>query len=311
MPGQPTRTWVNVAVLVAIGLIGGGWLLTGIVKSRRAERNGYALNNLKQIGLGVQDYHDTFLRLPGNGTGVGGGLPSPGTPNDAPFFYQILPYIEYDLLYRTPSAPRPGGVKTYQDYHRNRWWNESNDPVTDFAVNLLALYGEGNPPTAANTKGTLTFNAIADGTSGTLLVGNKSLHPADYATTDPVVDDSCLKLSSGGTSTVGARYTVGVTTDLKSLRAPPQAQFLFPAAVRDQDAARGVRSDQFGGPSPLWVYVVFLDGRATVISHNWTADPMTIPPVPWGTPPASGTFDKVSQLRAALTPNSLENVVFE
>lgn len=202
-------------------------------------------------------------------------------------------------------------MKTYLDYARLRPNDGPNAPVTDFAVNLLALYGEGKPPTAANTKDTINLGMIRDGASNTILVGTKALHPAEYATTDPTVDDTFLKLSSGGTSTVGARYTVGVTTDPKTLSGPPPAEFLTPTLVRDPDAPRGTRSDLFGGPYPSAVLFVFLDGSVRSINYGWAAAPMAIPPAPWGTPPTAGTFDRVSQLRAALTPAGGETFAFE
>jgi hypothetical protein len=311
MAGKPGRLWANAAVLLVIAVVGGGWLLVALTKVRREAWSPAATQHyLKQVGLGSQNFHDTYLRFAGNGTGVGDGFPTPDAAADGSFFYQILPYMEQEDLYRRPRADG-AAVKSYLEPARRRAGTGPNGPVTDVAVNLIALYGEGKPPTAANTKGTLNLGALQDGASNIVLAGIKALHPTDYRTTDPAVDDTFLKLLSGGTSPFGARYTVGATTSVKALTAPPPAEFLTPTLVRDQDAARGVASDQFGGPDPTGVLFAFFDGSVRHVNYQWAAAPMAISPAAWGTPPTAGTFDRVSQLRAALTPNELERVTFE
>lgn len=103
------QTWAGVAVLAALAVLAGGWFLTGVSKSRRADVGMTTQNHLKQIGMGLQNYHDTYLRYPGNGTGVGTGLASPAAAADGSCFYQILPYIEQDALYRDSTLRPPAG----------------------------------------------------------------------------------------------------------------------------------------------------------------------------------------------------------
>jgi prepilin-type processing-associated H-X9-DG protein len=196
---------------------------------------------------------------------------------------------------------------------RKRAGHVGGRPVADYAVNLVALYGDGVPPTAANVTHTLTLWHVADGSSATILAGAKSLHPDDYATAGPAVDDTFLHLSSGGASRVGARYTVGATTVRKELTAPPPADYLFPAAVPDPDTLPGVAADTFGGPSEGRLMLLFLDGHVGGVSYEWMAADRTVAldkPLEWGIP-ATGTVDRVSQLRAALTPAGGEQVRFE
>lgn len=313
MRSETVRRWVSALVVIGIVVVGVGLLLPATRRVRDGSPSTYTRNNLRQISLGCQNFHDTFLRFPGNGTGVGDGFPAPDSYPEGSFFYQILPYVEQDDLFRNPTRDKGRILRTYLDYTRLRGGVGANGPVTDFAVNLVALYDEGKPPNAANTKDTLNLGTVQDGSSNTVLVGQKSIHPSDYDTADPAVDDTFLKLSSGGASTVGARYAVGATTVVKTLTVPPPVEYLSPVAVRDADADPGVRTDRFGGPHPNRVMFAFLDGSVRSMSYPWLAPGRTIPvrPVPWGTPPTAGTFDRVSQFRAMLTPNGREEVVFE
>jgi hypothetical protein len=309
------RSRVRWVVLGGIGLAVVGLGLPAVQKVRSVAARTTAICRLKQVGLAQHNFHDTFLRFPGNGAG-GVGLVDPDRPNDAPWHYQVLPYIEADRVFRNPAAvteAEPVVLKTFLCPVRKRAGHVGGRPVADYAVNLVALLGEGNPPTADNATATLNLGGLTDGSSNTLLAAAKSLHLTDYASTDPAVDDSFLHLAAGGASRVGARYTVGATTVLKYRTAAPPADFLFPTAVRDPDTAPGVAADTFGGPSRDGLACLFLDGSVHVMSYEWMAADRTVvldKPLEWGTPVA-GTADRVSQFRGALTPNGREVITFE
>lgn len=100
---RPGFTLVELLVVIAIIGILVALLLPAIQAAREASRRSQCGNNLKQLGVGMQNYHDTFKALP-LGTvmpyntacrGCGGG----GEWADDNDWYQlILPFIEQQTL---------------------------------------------------------------------------------------------------------------------------------------------------------------------------------------------------------------------
>jgi Protein of unknown function (DUF1559) len=122
-------------------------------------------NNLKQIGLAMHNYHDTFGKLPAAAICDKNGKPL------LSWRVAILPYIEQDNLYKQFKLDEP-------------WDSEHNKKLAMVTVPIYALPGDkvkrdmpstfyrvfyGNDAMFDLKNGT-GFNQIADGLSNTLMV---------------------------------------------------------------------------------------------------------------------------------------------
>ncbi|TWT38604.1 DUF1559 family PulG-like putative transporter [Blastopirellula retiformator] len=166
MSKQRFRGFTLVELLVVIAIIGVliGLLLPAVQQARQAARRMQSTNNLKQIGLGMHNFHDTFGKLPDNGTWSyscwvwgppwGGAAPRPEIVDGCSWAYKILPFIEQTALYDnwTDTAPinaymdpgRGGGGladHVYVTGASDEWAeNIANmGPVSDYAANAMVI----------------------------------------------------------------------------------------------------------------------------------------------------------------------------
>jgi len=89
-----------VELLVVIAIIGSlvGLLLPAVQSAREAARRISCASNLKQIGLGLHNYHDALRALPPGGTLYGSNALK-FQPNDMNWSVFVLPYIEESSLF--------------------------------------------------------------------------------------------------------------------------------------------------------------------------------------------------------------------
>ena len=107
------QAFTLVELLVVIAIIGVlvALLLPAVQAAREAARRTQCLNQLRQMGIAMQNHVDTFGSFPTGGNQpnpnirnyVSGTMTSPGTPNGPNkqglgAFYQILPYLEQNAL---------------------------------------------------------------------------------------------------------------------------------------------------------------------------------------------------------------------
>lgn len=95
-PRQRGFTLIELLVVIAIIAVLIALLLPAVQQAREAARRSSCKNNLKQWGLAVHNYHDTFNRLPMAGLN----LNSATTPsNDLCMQVRMLPYVDQAPLY--------------------------------------------------------------------------------------------------------------------------------------------------------------------------------------------------------------------
>ncbi len=107
-PRRPAFTLVELLVVIAIIGVLVALLLPAVQAAREAARRSQCSNNLKQLGLGLHNYHDSYNAFParqgGSGNRCDGELdPCPSNWNHMRMrmsgFVSLLPYIEQQPLY--------------------------------------------------------------------------------------------------------------------------------------------------------------------------------------------------------------------
>jgi len=116
-------TLIELLVVIAIIAILIALLVPAVQKVREAAARTQCSNNLKQLGLGCQGYHDTAKKLPA-GVLVGRGIGVYDETNIGPnWAVLILPYVEQSALYNQVTA----SIQNYINFANPSGTGGSND----------------------------------------------------------------------------------------------------------------------------------------------------------------------------------------
>ena len=176
-------TLVELLVVIAIIGILIALLLPAVQAAREAARRSQCTNNIKQLTLGVHNYHDTYKVFPYSYVGVGG--------HEWGLGCFLLPFIEqvplHDELnpdagvsipsvtakpilgealppYTCPSCPGPEANSFYKDY------GKMNYPPSE------AVFSH---PHGAHKLRPIKMASIQDGTSKTIMFGERAYNEGD------------------------------------------------------------------------------------------------------------------------------------
>ncbi len=246
-------TLMELLVVLAIVAVLLALLLPAVQKARESASRLSCQNNLMQIGLALHQFHDAYTVFPSNGGWDGketipdvygkptyvftkdNDLPAPfywgvGMPGSLPsqqlgsWAYSILPYMEQQNVYeqrawmdamksyicpsRRAAIAQPAVSDEYGTYWGGGWvWGK-----IDYAGNRLLF---------PNRPYVRSIREITDGTSQTILVGEKSMAPQDYDSGTWYWDEPFFTGGSDGTVRSGSR----VLQDARGLAQGRQFRF--------------------------------------------------------------------------------------
>ncbi len=188
-------TLIELLVVIAIIAILIALLLPAVQQAREAARRSQCKNSLKQIGLALQNYHDTHLVYPQGCSNTNGWGMS--------WWVGILPFCDQNPVYKKLSFGQPGGANGpgYAESNANgnvlRGFSPAymSCPSSDLDVLsadslVMATYAgiSGNTRDITQTNGTnivsgagvllpmgkVKISNIKDGTANTIIVGEQS-----------------------------------------------------------------------------------------------------------------------------------------
>jgi prepilin-type N-terminal cleavage/methylation domain-containing protein/prepilin-type processing-associated H-X9-DG protein len=293
---RPAFTLIECLVVIAIIGTVVGLLLAAVQRVREAANRLSCSNHLKQLGLALVHHHDTYGVLPSNGgwdreqwiLSVDGqrifvsthdatvsitfywGVGDPNRPpqdQTGSWAYAALPFLEQDNVYRgrawtvplqlyicpsrRPVQAQEAVNDQYGTYQGGGWvWGK-----TDYAANALLV---------PNRPRCLRLADVTDGTSHTVLLGEKAMSPLNYSTGTWYWDEPFFTGGSGGTQR-GSGLSPSDGT----------------AVVRDSLDMDFTYRFNWGSPHPAGAQFLFADGSVRLLAY--------------GTP--------VSTVHALLTPN--------
>jgi prepilin-type N-terminal cleavage/methylation domain-containing protein len=223
-PARTGFTLIELLVVIAIIAVLIGLLLPAVQKVREASFRTQCQNNLKQIGLAWHNHHDTLKYFPTGGgrywDAANGPIParSGASPlgqvdvstQQAGWQFQILPYMEQDNLWRqSPMGNNNSAfqrnaiidqtvIQTYVCPARgaNLYASLGNGGRLTFRAAYVTTYGtstEGETNTPGrqhngmgvdNFEPRLTMDGVPDGTSNTIMVGERYAAISRYTQDD-------------------------------------------------------------------------------------------------------------------------------
>jgi type II secretory pathway pseudopilin PulG len=266
-------------------------LLPAVQAARESARRTQCANNLKQIGLAFQNYHDTFKEFPTGGDGIdvartympaGSGSIAQGVDQDWGWAYQILPFMEQQGLWEeaNENIVKQTAVPTYFCPTRRKpitfminagGTNGLRGQIDYFPSRGTRMTTQGNWPTGSTFNGIVRrsvtnvpkvdISCILDGTTNTLLAGERFVATDWYEKHYGGENDVHRGGFTSGMNAAGGYLTGGWFSS-------------YSAPIRDRDASMvsapaGVNlARHFGSAHPAGIQVVLCDGSVRPVRYS-------------------------------------------
>ncbi|NMC21737.1 MAG: DUF1559 domain-containing protein [Thermogutta sp.] len=194
--GLPRRGFTLVELLVVIAIIGVliGLLLPAVQAAREAARRASCTNNLRQIGLGLHNYHQAMSCFPPGGIEHRATIdPKTGRPYGAAgrqlgWSLFLLPYVEQQPLYEEIDTGKPfdapenaEAAATILSLYicpsatNQRELRQGRGPCDYGGIHGERITGRNDPPKGMMLYDrSLTVADVTDGTSSTIMVSEDS-----------------------------------------------------------------------------------------------------------------------------------------
>lgn len=159
-PARRAFTLIELLVVIAIIAILIGLLLPAVQKVREAASRAKCQNNMKQIGIGIQAFHDGNERLP-PGAARDAGVFGTGNGWGSSWMVWLLPYVEQDALFRQ-----------WQFNGNSGWVNANNRNIEVTPISVYECPSSSLPELCTSPPGSPRmlgdYVAIAGATNGAL-----------------------------------------------------------------------------------------------------------------------------------------------
>jgi prepilin-type N-terminal cleavage/methylation domain-containing protein len=289
---KPGFTLIELLVVIAIIALLMSLLVPAVQQVRAAAARTQCANNLKQIGLAAHSYHDAHRFLVP--AWIGGNQQDPD--GWATWAVLLLPYLEQDTIYtqwklqypaskQTPAAyqaqlavyhcpMRPDFVLSQGDFATPGGGlsdygacfgtdaDGSNStgaivPTADMA-NSLTTDSSGNQIVKPGWRGQVTFLTIRDGTSNTVMFGEKHVRP------------NSLRGKNEDRSVFGGQNN----SIRRMMGTDPSSGNQRPLSAPDNQSG-ALANTTFGGPHPGICQFVLCDGSVRSLSLDTSLDVLT------------------------------------
>jgi len=286
-------TLIELLVVIAIIAILIGLLLPAVQKIREAANRMKCTHNLKQIGLAWHNHHDVLGYFPTSGArwwdDANGPIPAKSdaspflldlTTQQAGWTFQILPYMEQDNLYqRSPPGNNNGSnrnaeiegmvISTYTCPTRGTilYSSLSNGGRMWFRAAYVSTYGTapevpGSP--FVHTPGGLgtwnfeprvNFAAVSDGTSNTIMIGERYMAKSRYRADD------------WGGEPITRGFGWGIARRCRGLPQPDSVDRIQGQGTNPSDG-NGAVNERLGSAHTTGFGVTMADGSVKFLRYN-------------------------------------------